>query len=154
MTTEISKKIAYQGVVGANSDIACRKFYPEYETVARSSFFDVFKAVENGEVEFGMIPLENSYAGRVSEIHDLLQKYEVSIIAEHFFPISHNLCGIDGVRLEEIKEVLSHPQALMQCQNNLRQLGVKIGEFSNTAEAAKFIARQADKSKLTYFYSK
>ncbi|OFW79860.1 MAG: hypothetical protein A2887_05300 [Alphaproteobacteria bacterium RIFCSPLOWO2_01_FULL_40_26] len=143
----MTRIIAFQGTLGANSNLACQKFYSDLEAKAFQTFYDVFVAVEEGEVEYGMIPLENSYAGRVSEIHDLLQKYEVSIIAEHFFPISHNLCGIDGVRLEEIKEVLSHPQALMQCQNNLRQLGVKIGEFSNTAEAAKFIARQADKSK-------
>ncbi len=141
------KIIAFQGTMGANSNLACKKFYAEFEAQAFQTFLDVFQAVENGEAEYGMIPLENSYAGRVSEIHNLLQDRSVSIVAEHFFPISHNLSAIDGSRLEDIKEVLSHPQALMQCQNNLRALNVKIGEFSNTAEAAKFVAKQGDKTK-------
>ncbi|MBU6140538.1 MAG: prephenate dehydratase [Proteobacteria bacterium] len=141
------KIIAFQGTFGANSNLACQKFYGDFEAKDFPTFSDVFAAVENGEAEFGMIPLENSYAGRVSEIHNLLQKYRVSIVAEHFFPISHNLAAIKGARLEEIKEVLSHPQALMQCQNNLRQLKTKIVEFSNTAEAAKFIAANGEKNK-------
>ena len=141
------KSIAFQGTFGANSNLACQKFYPDFEAKAFSTFYDVFKAVESGEVLCGMIPLENSYAGRVSEIHDLLQSGHVSIVAEHFFSISHNLVGTKGAKIEDVKEVLSHPQALMQCQNNLRNLKVKIGEFSNTAEAAKYVARQGDKSK-------
>lgn len=141
------KLIAFQGTFGANSNLACNKFYSEFEAKAFQTFYDVFIAVEKGEVECGMIPLENSYAGRVSEIHNLLQDHSVSIVAEHFFPITHNLAGIDGAQLEDVKEVLSHPQALMQCQNNLRELKMKIGEFSNTAAAAKFVAEQGDKSK-------
>ena len=141
------KIIAFQGTFGANSNLACQKFYSDLEGKSFPSFYDVFAAVENGEAEFGMIPLENSYAGRVSEIHDLLQKHQVSIVAEHFFPISHNLAALSGVKLEEVKEVLSHPQALQQCQNNLRKLGMKITEFSNTAEAAKFVAASKDKTK-------
>lgn len=141
------KIIAFQGTVGANSNLACQKFYPNFSAKALPNFSDVFKAVESGEVEKGMIPLENSYAGRVSEIHNLLQNSDVAIVAEHFFPITHNLAAIDGAKLEEVKVVFSHPQALMQCQNNLRQLKVEIHEFSNTAEAAKFVARSGDKSK-------
>jgi len=141
------KIIAFQGTFGANSNLACQKFYSDLEGKSFPSFYDVFAAVENGEAEFGMIPLENSYAGRVSEIHDLLQKHQVSIVAEHFFPISHNLAALSDVKLEEVKEVLSHPQALQQCQNNLRKLGMKITEFSNTAEAAKFVAASKDKTK-------
>jgi prephenate dehydratase len=143
----IKKLIAFQGSVGANSNLACNKFYPEFEAKSFSTFYDVFKAVENGEVECGLIPLENSYAGRVAEIHNLLQDSNVFIVAEHFFPITHNLAGVDGTKLEDIKEVISHPQALMQCQNNLRALGVNIREFSNTAEAAKFVAKTGDKTK-------
>ena len=139
--------IAFQGANGAHSNLACLKFYPEMQAQAFDSFYDVFKAVENNEAKYGMIPLENSYAGRVSEIHDLLQKHDVSIVAEHFFPITHNLVGIRGTKLEDIKEILSHPQALMQSQENLRKLGVKITEFSNTAKAAERIASLGDKSK-------
>lgn len=143
----IKKLIAFQGSVGANSNLACNKFYPEFEAKSFSTFYDIFKAVENGEVECGLIPLENSSAGRVAEIHNLLQDSNVFIVAEHFFPITHNLAGVDGARLEDIKEIISHPQALMQCQNNLRALGVNIREFSNTAEAAKFVAKTGDKTK-------
>lgn len=139
--------IAFQGAIGANSHLACQKLYGDFEAKAHATFFDVFAAVEKGEAEYGMIPLENSYAGRVSEIHNLLQKHHVSIVAEHFFPITHNLAAPAGVRIEEVKEVLSHPQALMQCQNNLRELKVKITEFSNTAEAARFVAGAGDRTK-------
>jgi prephenate dehydratase len=141
------KSIAFQGSLGANSNLACNKFYPDFEVKAFSTFYDVFKAVEKGEVKYGMIPLENSYAGRVSEIHNLLQDSNVFIVAEHFFPITHNLVALDGATIDGVKEVISHPQALMQCQNNLRDLGVKTREFSNTAEAAKFVAESGDKSK-------
>lgn len=142
-----TKIIAFQGSKGANSDLACAKFYPDFEAKAFPTFLDIFLAIQSGEVEYGMIPLENSYAGRVSEIHDLLQKYEVSIVAEHFFPITHNLVGIKGSKLEDIKQVFSHPQALSQCQNSLQKLGVTVGEFSNTAEAARFVSNCKDKTK-------
>lgn len=142
-----SKIIAFQGTNGANSNLACLKFYPNYQAVAYQTFQEVFMAVQNDEVEYGMIPLENSYAGRVSEIHDLLQKHNVSIIAEHFFQISHQLCGVKGAQIHDIKEVYSHPQALMQCQNNLQKLAVKIVEYSNTAKAAEYIAKTGDKAK-------
>lgn len=143
----MKKIIAFQGAQGANSNLACVKFYPELAAQAFATFHDVFEAVDSGSAQYGMIPLENSYAGRVAEIHNLLQEYEVSIVAEHFFPISHNLAAVDGARLEDVKEVLSHPQALMQCQENLRNLGVEIREFSNTAKAAQFVAENGDKSK-------
>lgn len=141
------KKIAFQGSIGANSYLACEKYYPSHAAEAYPTFYDVFKAVEKGEADYGMIPLENSYAGRVSEIHNLLQTSPVSIVAEHFLPISHNLAGIAGAKIEDITEVLSHPQALMQCQNNLREMGVSTREFSNTAKAAEFVSQNSDKSK-------
>lgn len=143
----MKKIIAFQGTAGANSNLACSKFYPEFAAKAYPTFYDVFKAVETEQVEYGMIPLENSYAGRVTEIHNLLQDSGVFIVAEHFFPITHTLAGVPGASIDDVKEVLSHPQALLQCQNNLRTLGVTLREFSNTAEAAKFVAAQGDKSK-------
>ena len=148
MSQECKKKIAFQGATGANSDLACRQFYPQYQTVAKSSFVDVFKAIESGEVDCGMIPLENSYAGRVAEIHNLLQDHNISIIAEHFVQIKHHLVGLGGTKIEDIKEVYSHPQALMQCSKNLSVMQIKQIECSNTAEAARFIANQNDRSKV------
>ncbi|MBL6664605.1 MAG: prephenate dehydratase [Rickettsiales bacterium] len=138
------KIIAYQGVRGANSNLACEKFYEKYEAKAFSTFYDVFSAVEKGGAEYGMIPLENSYAGRVSEIHNLLQGSDVSIVAEHFFPITHNLVGVQGAKIEDIEEVYSHPQALLQSQNSLRELGVDVIESSNTAAAAEYVAKAND----------
>lgn len=143
----MKKTIAFQGSEGANSNLACKKFYPDFPTKSFSSFVDVFEAVNSGEVDFGMIPLENSSAGRVSEIHDLLQKYKLPIIAEHFMTIEHNLVAIAGSNIDQIKKVYSHPQALMQCRNNLRALGVETCDFSNTAEAAKFVAESRDLTK-------
>lgn len=141
------KTIAYQGVVGANSYIACKKFYPNLEEKSYATFKDVFDAVEKGEVEYGMIPLENSYAGRVLEIHNLLQDSKISIVAEHFLTIEHNLCGVKGTKISDIKEAYSHPQALMQCYNNLHELRIEMKEYSNTAKAAQFVAQSNDKSK-------
>lgn len=145
-----NKIIAFQGVTGANSNLACNKFYPEFQTKAFPTFADVFMAVENGEVEFGMIPLENSYAGRVSEIHNLLQDREVSIVAEHFFNVSHNLAAVRGAVISNIEKIYSHPQALMQCNNNIRKLSnnkIIVCDVSNTAEAARMVAESGDKSK-------
>lgn len=139
--------IGFQGAKGANSNLACSKFYPSYKNKSFASFSDVFKAVETGEVEYGMIPLENSYAGRVSEIHNLLQKSNVTIVAEHFLPIEHNLAAIKDSKIDDISDVYSHPQALMQCQNNLQELNLEANEFSNTAQAAKFVAETSDKTK-------
>ncbi len=142
----MDKVIAFQGSVGANSHLACEKFYSNCQSKPYQTFHDVFKAVESGEADFGMIPLENSYAGRVSEIHNLLFSSNVSIVSEHFFPISHNLSVIKGAKLEDIKQVYSHPQALMQCQNNLRQMGVQMKDYSNTAKAAEYVASKQENS--------
>lgn len=144
----MSKKvIAYQGSAGANSNIACEKFYSDHEAKSYATFYDIFQAVEDGEADYGMIPLENSYAGRVSEIHTLLQDSNLSIVAEHFLPITHNLVGLKGAKISDIKEVYSHPQALMQCQNNLRDFDLAVREFSNTAMAAKYVAQAQEVSK-------
>jgi prephenate dehydratase len=146
--TEIKDDIiAFQGNYGANSDISCRKFYPDLKAAAYKSFHEVFNAVKNGEAKYGMIPLENSYAGRVSEIHNLLQETHVSIVAEHFIEINHNLCGIKGAKAEDIKQVYSHPQALMQCRETLLEMAVEQTDHSNTALAAKYVADKNDKTK-------
>lgn len=143
----MKNKIAFQGSYGANSDLACRDFYSNYETVSCASFLDVFNMVENEEVEYGMIPLENSYAGRVSEIHNLLHDSNVFIVAEHFCKIEHHLAAIKGTKIEEITDIYSHPQALMQCTNSLKEIDAKQHNFSNTADAAKFVKETGDKSK-------
>lgn len=142
----MSQKIAYQGSVGAHSYLACKRYYGGYEPISCLSFSQVFDAVQSGEAEYGVIPLENSYAGRVSEIHNLLQASNLSIVAEHFLPIVHNLAVVPGAQIEDVKEVISHPQALMQCQNNLRGINAQLKEFSNTAMAAQYVSQKQDKS--------
>lgn len=141
------KIIAFQGSAGANSNLACTTFYPEYNSKSFLTFEDVFTAVINGEVDCGMIPLENSSAGRVSEIYDLLKNSEVAVISEHFVKIEHNLAILPEAELEDLEEVYSHPQALMQCRHNLQKLKLKPCGFSNTADAAKFISSKNDKSR-------
>lgn len=139
--------IAFQGVPGAHSDLACRQAHPYMETKPYASFEDVFVAVEKGEAELGMIPVENSQAGRVAEIHNLLPRTNLHMVGEYFQRIEHHLMALKGTKLEEIKKVYSHPQALMQCNEHLRELGVETEAYSNTAAAAKDVAGWGDNSK-------
>lgn len=139
--------IAFQGVQGAHSDMACRQAYPYMDTLACASFEDVFDAVEEGKAKLGMIPIENSQAGRVAEIHNLLPRTNLYIIREYFQPIEHHLLVPKGTKLEEIKTVYSHPQALMQCRDHIRELGLHAEAHSNTATAAKDVAQWNDSSK-------
>ena len=102
--------IAFQGVEGANSDMACRHAYPYMETMAFPSFEDAMVAVEKGVASLCMIPIENSKAGRVAEIHNLLKETHLSIVGEYFQRIEHNLMAPKGTKIEDIKDVYSHPQ--------------------------------------------
>ncbi len=141
------KTIGFHGKLGAHAHLACEKFYPGLEAVPFASFSEVFDAVEKDRVDLGMIPLENSYAGRVSEIHNLLQNSDVFIIAEHFFRIEHFLACVSDSELKMIREVYSHPQALMQCSQKLRQLGVEAKPTESTSAAAEFVSSSRDKTK-------
>jgi|TARA_B110000259_G_C14008791_1_gene398838 prephenate dehydratase len=138
-------KIAFQGSFGAYSHLACNEFYPDYESINYRSFKDVFQAVIDEEVDYGILPLENSYAGRVSEIHNLLQNSNLFIAAEHFLKIEHNLVAPRSSKISDIKKIYSHPQALMQCSENINK-NIEQISYSNTADAAAFIANQNDKT--------
>lgn len=139
--------IAFMGVAGANADLACRRQYPYMTTQPVGSFEDVFEAVEQGLVKYGLIPIENSQAGRVAEIHNLLPASKVHIVAEYVEPIEHHLYGAKGATLADVKEVLSHNQALMQCRGFLREHNLASLAQSNTAVAAQMVAAAGDKSK-------
>ena len=145
--THPEKTIAFMGVAGAHADLACRSRQPYMETLPCPSFEDVFKAVEEGRARLGLIPVENSQAGRVAEIHNLLPAANLHIVGEHFQKIEHHLLGPKGAKLEDVKEVHSHPQALMQCREHLLELGVERETASNTAVAAKEIAQWNDPAK-------
>jgi prephenate dehydratase len=138
-------KIAFQGSFGAYSHLACNEFYPDHESINYRSFKEVFVAVADDEVDYGILPLENSYAGRVSEIHNLLQNSNLFIIAEHFLKIEHNFCAPRGTKISDIKKIYSHPQALMQCSENISK-DIEQISYSNTADAAAFVAKKNDKS--------
>lgn len=139
--------IAFQGTFGAFADLACRASHPEWETLPVATFEDVFDAVLEGRAERGMIPLENSEAGRVAEIHQLLPQKQVCAIAEHFQPVAHHLWGPKGATLAGVKEAYSHPQALMQCRKNLKTLGLSSHATANTALAAEMVAKEGNPSK-------
>lgn len=139
--------IAFMGVEGANADLACRQAHPYMETLACPSFEDVFAAVAEGRVKLGMIPIENSQAGRVAEIHNILPRVQLHIVGEYIQPIEHCLMAPKNATLETVKDVFSHPQALMQCREHLRQLKLATHPYSNTAQAAKDVSEWNDPTK-------
>ena len=121
------KKIIFQGEPGANSHLACREAYPDYEPVPCPTFEDCFTALIAGDVDLGMIPIENSVAGRVADIHHLMPTAGLHIIAEWFLPIRNQLLAPKGASLKTIKTVQSHVMALGQCRNVIRELKLKAG---------------------------
>lgn len=139
--------IAFMGIEGANADLACRQACPYMHTLPCPSFEDVFEAVAGGKAALGMIPIENSQAGRVAEIHNLLPRSNLHIVGEYFQKIEHCLLAPKGASLQTVKDVYSHPQALLQCRAHLRELNVTTHPYSNTAQAAADVAQWNDTSK-------
>jgi prephenate dehydratase len=142
-------KIAYQGEPGANSDIACRDVYPELEPLPCATFEDALAAVADGAADFAMIPIENSIAGRVADIHHLLPTAGLYIIGEYFLPIRFQLLGLKGARREDIRDVYSHVMALGQCRKIIRSLGLKPHIAADTAGSAREVAEWQDKTKAS-----
>ncbi len=138
------KLIAYQGEPGANSHIACRDAYPDYESVPCDTFEDAFAAIEQGRCQLAMIPIENSLAGRVADIHHLMPASDLYIIGEFFLPIHHDLLTLPGASLDGIKTVHSHVHALGQCRKVIRQLGLKAVVAADTAGAARELSELDD----------
>jgi len=139
--------IAFQGVPGAHSDMACQRAHPYLQTVPCRSFEDVFDAVQSEKVAYGMIPIENSHAGRVAEIHNLLPDSKLHIVGEYFHTVRHHLLAPKGASLETVKQTYSHAQALMQCAKSCRDLGLSQVPYSDTAAAARDVAKWEDVSK-------
>src|SRR5882724_8216931 len=137
-------KIAYQGEPGANSDIASREVYPDCEPIPCATFEDALAAIQNGEAELGMIPIENSIAGRVADIHHLLPHANLHIVGEHFLRIQFHLMAPKGATLKTIKTVESHIHALGQCRRFIREHGYKAVIAADTAGAAMQIAKAGD----------
>ena len=141
---ERSGVIAFQGALGANSDMSCRAVFPAMTTLACESFEDTFAAVHEGKAELAMIPIENSSAGRVADIHHLLPESGLHIIGEHFQKVDHQLLGLKGSSLDGIHLVHSHVQAIGQCRRFLHQQGLKSAVHADTAGAAEEVARLGD----------
>src|SRR5207302_8630752 len=127
------KRIAFQGEPGANSHLAIREVYPDSEALPCATFEEAFAAISSGAADLGMIPIENSVAGRVADIHHLMPESGLHIIAEHFMTVRHQLLGPRGARLADIKTVESHVHALGQCRKIIRRLGVKPVVAADTA---------------------
>ena len=145
MTTS-TNRIAFQGEFGANSDMACRDMFPDMEPLPCQTFEDAFLAVENGDADLGMIPIENTIAGRVADIHHLLPESRLHIVGEYFMPIRFQLMVLPGVSTDEIRTVHSHIHALGQCRKIVRLNGWKPVIAGDTAGAAKLVAETGNRS--------
>jgi prephenate dehydratase len=137
-------KIAFQGEPGANSDIAAREVYPDCEPLPCATFEDALAAIQTGKAELGMIPIENSIAGRVADIHHLLPHAKLHIVGEHFLPIHFNLMAPKGATLKTVKSVESHIHALGQCRRFIRKHNYKAVIAADTAGAARHISETDD----------
>jgi prephenate dehydratase len=135
-----AKYISFQGSPGAFSDLACRTVFPEIETLPCSSFEDAFLAVQNDEAQLAMIPIDNTLAGRVADVHHLLPNSGLKIIGEHFQPIHHCLLAIETAEIEDLEFVHSHVHALPQCRKLIRELKLKPFVYADTAGAAAKVA--------------
>jgi prephenate dehydratase len=136
--------IAYQGVPGAYSHKACVEAYPDMEAASCESFEDAFSAVKGGNAKLAMIPIENSVGGRVADIHHLLPDSGLYIVNEHFQSVQHQLLGVVNAKLEGIRTVTSHVQALSQCRHLIAELSLKPVQSADTAGSAKALAESGD----------
>lgn len=147
MSGDAEHTIVFMGVEGANADLACRQKYPYMRTVGVHSFEDAFATVSEGKAKYAMIPIENSYAGRVAEIHNLLPRTNLHIVAEHIQKVEHHLYGVPGARMGQVKEVYSHHQGILQCRGFIHEHKLDPHIHDNTATAARDVAAWKDPSK-------
>ena len=140
------KKISFQGAYGAYSDLSCRNLYPNLETVPCNSFEKAFNTVIEGEADLAMIPVDNSLAGRVADVHHIIPKSGLHVIGEFFLPIKHTLLGIKGAKIEDITDVHSHVHAIPQCRKVIKKLNINSHIHADTAGAACEISQRKDKT--------
>src|ERR1700688_810396 len=142
--TSKRRKVAFQGEPGANSDLASREAYPSYLPLPCPTFEDAFAAVRTGRAKLAMIPIDNSVAGRVADIHHLMPRSGLHIVAEWFLPVQHQLMAPKKATLKTVKTVESHVHALGQCRNIIRKLRLKAVVAADTAGAAREVAEAGD----------
>jgi prephenate dehydratase len=140
-----ARRVAYQGEPGANSDAACRAVFPSHDPLPRPTFEDAFEAVDGGLADVALIPVENSIAGRVADIHHLLPESGLSIVGEYFMPIHFQLMALPGTTLDDITAVRSHVHAVSQCRRYLRKQGWSAVVADDTAGAAREVAEGGDR---------
>jgi prephenate dehydratase len=145
----MTKTIAYQGEPGANSHLACQAAYPDWQVLPCATFEDAFAAIEDGSATLGMIPIENSIAGRVADIHHLIPISGLHIIGEFFLPIHFQLLAIKGATLQTLRSVHSHVHALGQCRKIIRQYGLSPVVAGDTAGSAREVAQARDPAKAS-----
>ena len=142
-------KVAFQGILGANSEIAAKIYFKnkKIECLPFDRFEKVFQSVKSGRADFGMIPIENSLAGSIHENYDLLIKKKVWICGEYIHHVHHHLLALPGAKLTDIRNIVSHPQALLQCASFLKSLKkVDSHPFFDTAGSAQHVQDKGDKS--------
>jgi prephenate dehydratase len=144
--TDPAHTIAFQGAPGAYSDLACRRVFPQMATLPCAAFEDAFAAVRDGEAALAMLPIENSVAGRVADIHHLMPESGLYIIGEHFERVNHHLLALPGASLAQIRRVRSHVHALSQCRNFIRAHGLQPVVRADTAGSAAEIKELGDPS--------
>ncbi len=147
MIETAANRIAFQGTLGANSHIACRQVYPDMQPLPCATFEDSFAAVREGGARLAMIPIDNSVAGRVADIHHLLPHSGLYIIGEHFQRVEHCLLGTADAEIGDLKEIHSHIHALDQCRDLIAELGVAPAIHFDTAGAARDVAQWDDRTK-------
>ena len=140
------RKVSYSGVEGAFANIAAKRIFPYSRLVAYSDFKSAYDSVVSGESDCCVLPIENSYAGEVGQVMDLMFSGSLYVNGVYTLKISHNLLGVSGAKLSDIKYVISHPQALSQCANYIKDHGFESIEATNTARAAKQTAQKGDKT--------
>ena len=140
-------RVVHQGVEGAYSHAAALQYFGENASIYHVAHFeDAMKEVQLGNADYAVMPIENSSAGAVIDMYDLLTRYDNYIVAETFLPVEHALLGVPGAKLSDIKTVFSHPHALMQCSQFLNDNGFKQISVENTAVAAKRVVEEGDKT--------
>lgn len=139
-------KVAYSGVEGAFANIAAKKIFPDANLVSYQNFREAYDAVEKGECEFAVLPIENSYAGEVGQVMDLMFSGNLFVNGVYSLRVSQNLIGLKGSSIKDIKKVISHPQALDQCAAYIESHSFEKIQASNTARAAIQVSELGDKS--------
>lgn len=144
--TNTDNIIAFQGYSGAYSDMACRAVFPGWQTLPCHSFEEAFAAAENGDAKLAMIPVDNTLAGRVADVHHLLPAGKLYVIGEYFLPIRHSLLGVKGATKDGLKDVHSHIHAIPQCRKIIKELGLTSHVHADTAGAAAKVAKEGNQS--------